>query len=136
MTNCRPKSSFQRQSCHSQWPLLTYKDVLLNSPLFWQGGATAARCSHFSRLKEMSSNLLSLAGLIFSPRPQVSINEVDKQLFRENNSLLIRSHSSTPLSIQLISIMKWQVRLFLVFLTPSLTDVHTQSCKCARTQTC
>ncbi len=53
----------------------------------------------------------------------VLINEVDKQLFRENNSLLILSHSSAPLSVRLISVMRWQVS----FLTPSFTHVHTHT---------
>lgn len=127
LTNCRPKSSVQRQHCHSPRPeLLTRRHVLLNSPLFWWRRVTAAQRFSSSRLKEMSWNLFPLAGLIFSPRLLVLINEVDKQLFRENNSVLILRHSSAPLSIWLISVMRWQVS----FLTPVL-----RRCNHARTPT-
>lgn len=60
----------------------------------------------------------------FLSRLLVLINEVDKQLFRENNSLLIPSHSSAAQSVQLISVMRWQVS----FLTPSFIYAHTLTC--------
>lgn len=50
--------------------------------------------------------LVSLAALIFLCHPLVLINEVDKQLFRENNNLLIVSRSPARLSVQLISVMR------------------------------
>lgn len=50
--------------------------------------------------------LLSLAALIFPCHPLALINELDKQLFRDNNNLLIVSRSSAQLSAQLISVMR------------------------------